>query len=156
MYRFQVKARRRSPNQAPPSLHCAYILREEAYAPASAHVTAMLRESEKAQCREDLIDKDWANLPWWANDSPSAFFAAAEQYEGANRRLATTWEIALPREMTTSQRGGLVREFLHMQFDTHYIYAWAIHESQATDGGTNPHVHVLFSSRRLDGIPREP
>jgi hypothetical protein len=101
------------------------------------------------------VHKEAHNLPTWAEENPAAFFAAAEQYERANGRFSTTWEIALPRELSREHQITAVRDFLHTQFADRHPYAWAMHESRASDGATNPHVHVIFSSRTLDGIERD-
>ena len=39
--------------------------------------------------------------------------------------------------------------------DTH-PHVWAFHDPLAADGQRQPHVHVLWSSRTLDGIERSP
>jgi MobA/MobL family protein len=155
LYRFSVKHLGRLTARAPVAQHVAYILREDDYAPAQAHLHYLFRESAPTRQREDLVHKEWHNLPAWAAHSPATFFAAAEQYERANGRFATTWEIALPRELPRAAQLETVRAFLQTQFGERQPYAWAMHESPASDGGTNPHVHVLFSSRTLDGVARD-
>jgi hypothetical protein len=35
-------------------------------------------------------------------------------------------------------------------------YQWAIHVPKALDGGEQPHAHVMFSERQVDGIERDP
>jgi hypothetical protein len=154
--RFAVKHLGRLTAKAPVAQHVAYIMREGDYAPAQAHLRYLFRESEATRSREDLVHKEAQNLPAWAADSPAAFFAAAEQYERANGRFSTTWEIALPRELQRAEQLATVRAFLQTQFGERHPYAWAMHESHASDGGTNPHVHVIFSERTLDGIARSP
>jgi hypothetical protein len=156
LYRFSVKHLGRLTARAPVAQHVAYIMREDDYAPAQAHLQYVMRESETTRSREDLVQKAWQNLPVWAADSPATFFAAAEQYERANGRFATTWEIALPRALGRAEQLETVRAFLETQFGNRHPYAWAMHESHASDGGTNPHVHVLFSARTLDGLDRSP
>ncbi len=154
--RFQVKHLGRLTAKAPVAQHVAYIMREGDYAPAKAHLRYLFREGETSRSREDLVHKEAHNLPAWAADSPATFFAAAEQYERANGRFSTTWEIALPRELSRPEQLVTVRAFLQTQFGTRHPYAWAMHESAASDGGTNPHVHVIFSERTRDGIDRSP
>jgi hypothetical protein len=153
--RFAIKHLGRLTARAPVAQHVAYIMREGDYAPAQAHLRYLMRESETTRSREDLAHKEWHNLPAWAQESPATFFAAAEQYERANGRVATTWEIALPRELPREEQLAAVRAFLQTQFGTRHPYAWAMHESPASDGETNPHIHVLFSSRTLDGMARD-
>jgi hypothetical protein len=154
--RFAVKHLGRLTARAPVAQHVAYIMREGDYAPAQAHLRYLFRESEATRSREDLVHKEAQNLPAWTQGSPACFFAAAEQYERANGRFATTWEIAVPRELGRAEQLETVRAFLQTQFGARQPYAWAMHESHASDGGTNPHVHVLFSERTLDGLDRSP
>jgi hypothetical protein len=155
LYRFSVKHLSRGSHNAPISKHVAYIMREETYGPAHAHVAYITRESPTVRSREDLVHTEAHNLPAWAGGQVAAFFAAAEQYERANGRFSTTWEIALPRELSRAHQLTAVRDFLHTQFGERHVYAWAMHESRSSDGATNPHVHVIFSTRTLDGIDRD-
>ena len=37
-----------------------------------------------------------------------------------------------------------------------YAYAFAIHNPRAMDGKEQPHCHLMFSERLLDGIERDP
>ena len=152
--RFAVKHLGRLTQKAPVAKHVAYIMRDENYGPAQAHVRYMTRDAKTVQSREDLVHKEAHNLPPWADENPAAFFAAAERHERANGRFSTTWEIALPRELSRAHQITAVRDFLHTQFADRHPYAWAMHESHASDGAMNPHVHVIFSSRTLDGIAR--
>jgi hypothetical protein len=154
MYRFHVKHIGRTTHTTPVAKHVAYILREDDYGPASAHVRYLTREAANVKSREDLAHSEWHNLPSWADNKPAQFFAAAEEYERSNGRLSTTWEIALPRELPRPQQITAVRDFLDTQI-AKQPYAWALHDSKASDNGMNPHVHVIFSSRTIDGIHRE-
>lgn len=155
LYRFSIKYLSRLTGGAPVDKAVAYILREHTYGPTQAHLQYVTRTSPTTRSREDLVHHEAGNLPPWAA-SPATFFAAAERYERANGRIATKWEIALPRELTRDQQIAAARDFLQSQFGARHPYAWALHESRASDGQTNPHLHVLFSARTLDGIDRQP
>ena len=48
------------------------------------------------------------------------------------------------------------RDFLQSTFGDKHPYVWALHDPVAADGGRQPHVHVLWSARMLDGIARTP
>ena len=65
-------------------------------------------------------------------------------------------EIALPRELTPAQRIALVRDFVAQELGARHAYQWAIHNPKAADGDEQPHVHLMFSERRADGIERDP
>jgi len=67
-----------------------------------------------------------------------------------NSRLARSIIIALPRELELEQNIALLRE--HVQ-DTYVaegmIADIAIHDKESSDGGTNPHAHVLLTVREI-------
>jgi hypothetical protein len=155
MYRFSMKHRGRLTQRASAVQHVAYILRDQE-GPAAAHVQYMLRTSERTRGREDLIDAGHGNLPAWAEGRPMVFWEAAETWERANGRTATTWEVTLPRELTRDEQRAAIADMMQVHFGSIYPYTWALHESRALDGEVNPHFHVAFSSRMLDGIERTP
>jgi hypothetical protein len=90
------------------------------------------------------------NLPEWARGSAARFFAAADEHERSNGNSYREFELALPRELSDAARGQLVREFVAEQIGDRHAYVWAIHEPS----GHNPHVHIMYSERILDGKER--
>jgi hypothetical protein len=98
----------------------------------------------------EIGEKANGNLPEWARGSAARFFAAADDHERANGNSYRELELALPVELSDTERGQLVREFVTEQIGDKHAYAWAIHEPR----GHNPHVHVMFSERTLDGTLR--
>lgn len=90
------------------------------------------------------------NLPAWAGGSAARFFAAADEHERANGNAYREFELALPVELSEPERGRLVREFVAEQLGSRHAYLWAIHEPK----GHNPHVHIMFSERLVDGLER--
>lgn len=141
-----------------------YISREGAYSPrdvpTQARVDHLDLQPGGERLRDDLIHKEVHNLPSWAHDNAVTFFAAAEEYErGRNAGkwggvIMTEWKFSLPRELTSDQQLTAARDFLHSQLGETHPYVFAMHEPRAADGGTNPHIHCLWSSRTLDGIER--
>jgi len=125
---------------------------------ALAHATYIAREGPYAQGRfaEQFVHVEHHNMPPWAQADPHAFWAAADTYERANGRLYNELEMALPRELSEDDRLTLAREFIDGQIGPAHPCTWALHVSQALDGGEQPHVHVMFSARTLDGIARGP
>ena len=105
---------------------------------------------------EDLVYWRARNLPTWAQDDPVRYFHAAEQYTSPHQTAYEEWKIALPRELTRRQQLAAARDFLHAAFGDTHPYVWAMHDPRAADGGRQPHVHVLWSARTLDGIERSP
>ena len=126
---------------------------------AAAHAAYIAREAQYAhrlQNGERLEAKATGNLPAWAEDQPNRFWQAADAYERANGTTYREMEIALPRELTPVQRLALVRGFVLQELGTRHAYQWAIHNPKAADGYEQPHVHLMFSERRVDGIERDP
>jgi hypothetical protein len=123
--------------------HAAYIAREAQYARRLHH-------------GEGLEAKETGNLPAWADTEPNRFWQAADRHERANGTTYRELEIALPRELTPAQRLALVRGFVQQELGGRHAYQWAIHNPQAADGHEQPHVHLMFSERRVDGIDRDP
>ena len=116
------------------------------------HLAYINREGKYGN-REDLENTSFGNLPNWATDAQH-FWKSADQYERKNGRIYTEIEISLPRELDQEQREKLVDRFVADSFGTSFTYSYAIHNPIASDGEHNPHVHIMFSERRLDGIER--
>ncbi len=126
---------------------------------ASPHASYIAREGEYAKYTErgeKLEHKEHGNMPNWAQHDPQVFWKAADQYERKNGTTYREFEIALPREMTADQRQGLVGDFVKQEIGNKYPYQFAIHNPKSLDGDEQPHVHLMFSERRLDGIDRDP
>lgn len=103
--------------------------------------------------RDDLEQIESGNLPSWAVDAQH-FWKVADKYERANGRVYTELEISLPRELNQEQRQELVQQFVEKTLGKNFTYSYAIHAPLASDGEQNPHVHLMFCERKLDGIDR--
>ena len=123
--------------------HAAYVAREGHYA-------------NRLEKGEVLEAKDSGNMPAWAQDNPQMFWTAADAYERKNGTAYREMEIALPRELDSGQREELVRDWVSQEIGDKHPYQWAIHSPTAADGAEQPHVHLMFSERRCDGIERDP
>ena len=123
---------------------------------AQAHADYIAREGRYGEgtYREQFVHGEHLNMPEWARDDPRAFWQAADIHERANGRLYTEIELALPRELDTAQHTELVRAFIAAHIGERHPVSWAMHTTHALDGGSNPHVHIMFSERTLDGIVR--
>lgn len=113
---------------------------------AAAHCNYILREQRYEYGAHELIHSESGNLPEWATNAED-FWNAADDFEAVNARLYTEFEIALPRELTTQQQIRLAQDFIRAEIGDNHPYTMAIHEPNASDGKTNPHVHVMFSTR---------
>lgn len=125
------------------SAHAAYIARLGKYA-------SRLEKGEKLEATEA------GNMPAWAQHDPLMFWQAADAFERKNGTTYREMEIALPRELDPSQRADLVRDFVRSEIGDRHAYQWAIHVPMAADGLEQPHVHLMFSERQVDGIERDP
>lgn len=123
--------------------HAAYIAREGQY-------ESRLEKGERLEATES------GNMPNWAKDQPQTFWLAADAFERSNGTTYREMEIALPRELDAAQQVELVREWVKQEIGDRHAYQWAIHVPMAADGGEQPHVHLMFSERQVDGIERDP
>lgn len=123
--------------------HASYISREDKYATKEKY--------------EDLEHTASGNMPSWAKNNPLLLWKAADTFERSNGTAYREFEIALPREMTPTQRLDLVTEFIKKEIGEKHPYQFAIHCPKAgIEGKDQPHAHIMFSERMLDGIERDP
>ena len=123
--------------------HAAYVARTGAY--------------EKYLEKGEVLEAQGAgNMPAWAEHDPSVFWTAADAYERANGTTYREYLVSLPRELSADQRVELVEAFVAQELGERHAYQYAIHVPKASDGLDNPHVHLMFSERRNDGIARDP
>jgi hypothetical protein len=96
------------------------------------------------------------NMPSWAEDDARGYWDAADLYERANGRLFVAGDFALPCGLDRDDQVELARSLVKdLTEDEHLPYTFAIHAGEDQDGREhNPHVHVMFSERRNDGIDR--
>lgn len=123
--------------------HAAYIAREGKYSGTSRY--------------EDLEHTSSGNMPAWAAHNAAHFWQAADEYERANGSVYREIEIALPRELSPAQRVDLVEDFIKQEIGDKHAYQYAIHTPKAAlEKGEQPHAHIMYSERIIDGIERDP
>jgi hypothetical protein len=115
---------------------------------ASAKIDYISREGKYDKQEDVCRVVESANIPNWADDAKH-FWKACDKKERANARLFSQLEFALPLELNPEQQLELVREFANSRLPAQ-PYTFAIHEGK----GENPHVHLVYSERMLDGIER--
>lgn len=123
--------------------HSKYILREDQYAPKNNKL-------------EKLESIGHGNMPVWAEHDPKIFWQMADLHERKNGSTYREHIISLPRELDESQRLRLVQDWIKQEIGEKYAYSFAIHNPTAMDGKEQPHCHLMFSERLLDGIERDP
>ncbi|MNJ26932.1 Mobilization protein A [compost metagenome] len=100
--------------------------------------------------RTDLAQIGSGNLPNWAGDADQ-FWQGADQFERANARRCVELELNLPPELSLDQQRQVVEAYAERLLGAERLpHTWAIHDS----GGVNPHCHLMFQERGLDGIDR--
>jgi len=126
---------------------------------AGPHASYIFREGHYArdETLERLDATETGNMPSWAVNDPVSFWRAADAHERVNGTTYREMEIAIPRELSVEDRTALVREFVAQEIGDRHAYQWAIHTPlSSSDGGEQPHVHLMFSERQVDGIERGP
>ncbi len=123
-----------------------YVVREGPYA-------ARLRDPEK---HERLEAVGHGGLPSWARAEPARFWRVADQEERVNGRACDMRIVGLPRAIPPLERSGLAERLARELCGDRHPYTWAIHVPSADDGKEQPHIHLMWSTRELDGIERGP
>ena len=112
------------------------------------------RNDKYSKRLDDLQFSGFGNMPKFAENNPQKFWQASDIYERANARVCTEIVFALPRELNLEQQQGLVQSFINSTVNSErnkLPYSFAIHNDKANN---NPHCHLIFSERQLDGIER--
>ncbi len=124
---------------------------------AAEHSLYIQREDRFTEERYGEVEaRGQENMPEWAREDRVAFWRASDAHERANGNAYREYELALPRELSRAQQIALVQRFAEQELGTSRPYEWAIHAPMARDGKEQPHVHLMFSDRQLDGIERGP
>ena len=124
---------------------------------ASAKRDYIEREGRYAQDGEEREHVEHGNMPAWAQDDTSTYWAAADEHERANGRLYREVQFALPSELSPEARRDLAGRFAAQLTEAERLpYTLAIHKGAAEtpDKQDNPHAHLMFSERVNDGIER--
>lgn len=126
---------------------------------AANHAEYIEREGKykRREGYEDLEASYAGNMPEWAAHNPEHFWQAADTHERENGTTYREIEVALPRELNVDQRRDLVEQFVAQEIGDRHAYQWAIHTPKAAlEKGEQPHAHIMYSERRIDGHQRDP
>src|SRR5262245_2767522 len=98
-----------------------YLLRRAEYAPKEKDAARTAQED--TQQYGDYVDHRVGNLPAWAREDAQRFFTAAERYEGGGdrraRRWATSWQLALPNELSREEQWAMGTAFVATHLTGH-------------------------------------
>ena len=121
---------------------------------AGKHAAYICREGDYSK-KPDCENVTHGNFPNWAEGDPLKFWQMADEHERVNGSVYREFESALPRELTPAQRVQLVQDFVSQKIGARHAYSFAIHNPKAAiEGGEQPHAHVMYSERIIDGIER--
>ncbi|MFT3849909.1 MAG: MobA/MobL family protein [Propionivibrio sp.] len=91
------------------------------------------------------------NMPAWATENPRKFWQAADLYERANGNIYHEAELGLPLALNQTQQQAATRELVEWICGSKHPFILGAHEKTR-----NPHVHLEWSGRQIDGIERSP
>jgi ATP-dependent exoDNAse (exonuclease V) alpha subunit len=92
------------------------------------------------------------DAPAWASDREQLWNKVETVEKRKDAQLARDIIAALPRELDLAQNTEFVRDFVNANFVSRGMIAdFSIHESDAGDGGKNPHVHIMLTFRPIEG-----
>jgi hypothetical protein len=95
-----------------------------------------------------------AHAPAWVYDRQKLWSAVEEREDQSNRRataqLFRGTVLALPRELTIEQNLALLRAYFTNEYVSLGMIADInVHLEKASDGGMNPHAHVMLTMRDI-------
>lgn len=89
--------------------------------------------------------------PAWVYDRQELWNRVEACEKRKDAQIAREIEISLPRELSAEVCKELVRAYVHAQFVSKGMVAdIAIHRPVASDGGEQPHAHVMLTMRPLE------
>ena len=107
------------------------------------------KKHDHCRCFSSRLPSEYGGITP-TTEQQRSFWLDADKHERANATLFTQIEFALPVELTNDGQQQAVLEFIEANIPNQ-PYTFAIHEGK----GNNPHVHLIYSDRMLDGKERE-
>ncbi|CAM3107718.1 MobA/MobL family protein [Streptobacillus felis] len=127
-----------------------YRLRAKAGKDVLPHLSYINGEDKYKNKKDHIEFIETKNLPE-IFESVKDFWNTALQYERKNANIYREFEITLPKEFNKEKNKEILDRFLDKTFGKDYVYNYSIHNPN----GNQPHAHVMFNERKLDGIKRE-
>lgn len=125
-------------------------------------VLYVMRLEARFQAREDLVSSGAGNLPYWCGKDPVEFFAQADAHERVRGTVAKEITAALPRSLPREAMDELIRLLISKVTQVSgvdgtgvHAYCFGFHLVRSSDGGSNPHVHLVWCERIDDGYRRD-
>lgn len=134
------------------------------------HALYVAGEGRYADKEDEIRHVEDGNLPKWAKDAVAFFGAADELERGDYTKKAKTQdgieyeklvrgraykevEAAIPREAKDPVQWA--KDYARELLGDKHPYRLAVHDKPAGGGGRNVHMHLMFSTRTMDGHDRE-
>ena len=125
---------------------------------ALPHSQYIAKLGKFAKDSDQVEYQTWGNMPTWIQQNGATnlqlFWEMADLYERKNGSVYREHIIALPRECSVEQRVDLVCDWIENEIQDKYPYQAVIHNKIGLDGGEQPHLHLMFNERLVDGIYR--
>lgn len=104
--------------------------------------------------QDKAVFKKSGNMPSWAKDEPRLFWQMGDKYERDNGTTYREHILPLARELNLEQQVKKIDDWIDKHIGDKHPYSYAIHYKQGKDGKLQPHAHLFWSERTLDGIER--
>ncbi len=98
------------------------------------------------------------HAPDWVYDRETLWNKVEASEKQVNSQVVREIEVSLPRELDFDTQQSLVREYVKQEFISQNMVADAsYHTGASSDGGDNPHAHILLTMREIeeDGFARK-
>lgn len=130
-----------------------YIVRRGQYS-----AKKLARARGKDEIEEQLLWSKDFYMPKWAigPHGTEKFWKMDDEFERANGRLGTKLDLSLPRQLPPNKWPKLIERLCNFDLLAEHPCSAAIHWTHASDGHGNPHGHLFWTERRLDGVDRSP
>ena len=90
--------------------------------------------------------------PSWMGDREKLWNAVEAGEKRKDAQLAKEIILTLPRNLDFDAQREVVRDFIKENLTSRGLVAdFAIHSPEATDGDRNPHAHIMFTLRPVEG-----
>lgn len=132
----------------------------------SAVACAAYRAGEKIQDNRQDVTHDFTHkhhiihseiltpegAPEWMKDRETLWNGVEAGEKRKDAQLAKEILLTLPRNLDENQQKEVVRDFIQENLTSRGLVAdYAIHSPEASDGNKNPHAHIMFTLRPVEG-----
>jgi ATP-dependent exoDNAse (exonuclease V) alpha subunit len=127
----------------------------------AAYRSAEKIKDERAETTHDFTQKKNVlhseiitpkGAPDWMSEREELWNAVEAGEKRKDAQLAKEIVLTLPRNLDHQQHRDVVRDFIQHNLTSRGLVAdYAIHSPKASDGEQNPHAHILFTLRPVEG-----